>query len=336
MFVFLSRVVKNARQRKEAILLSTLQSSLNGLLFQEGDVPASSYQFNLNEIKRAIKHRRLATQTLVDLIINLKKSLSGSSAKVLEKIYHDLDLNQFSIRKLSSFSWSKRAQGIRELSELNNSSVLTIIPTLNTRNKTLKEELLLATIRLDKQNPLGFLDQWEGEITSWMQIHIHHYLSQLDPRTLPDFSKWFSSPREDVVIFAVNMARQFQQSGSAPGLVKLLSHANTLIVTSAIRAFTELEAFAVVDQVTAIADRYWNDEAISRAVVIYLGKTGHSEGHFLLLNRYLGHNSLSVRLDTVRALLNLGEQGNAILQQHHTPESRIQQLIVHASEPTLR
>lgn len=336
LFLFLSRVFKSARQKKEATFLSTLQSSLNGLLFLEGDVPAASYQFNLDQIKKVIRHNRLATQILINLIINLKKSLSGSSAKVLEKIYHDLDLYQFSIKKLSSFSWSRRAQGIRELSELNNNSTLNIIPTLKTRNKTLKEELLLSTIRLDKQNPLGFLDQWEGEITEWMRIHIHHYLSQLDPRTLPDFSKWFSSPREDVVIFAVNMARQFQQSGTASGLVKLLPQNNSTIVTSAIRALTDLEAFAVVDDVTAIADRYWQDETISRAIVLYLGKTGHSAAHFLLLDRYLGHNFLSVRLDTVRALLNLGEQGNTILQQHQASDSRIQQLILHASEPTLR
>ncbi|HEX8059367.1 MAG TPA: hypothetical protein VF473_00460, partial [Cyclobacteriaceae bacterium] len=224
LFLLLSRVAKSSRQKKEAALLSTLQSLLNGLLFLEGDVPVASYQFSLNEIKREVRNNPLAAQTLVNLIINLRKNLSGSSAGVLEKIYHDLGLNQFSIDKLSSFSWSKRAQGIRELSELNNSSTLGLIPTIRTGNKTLKEELLLATIRLDKQNPLGFLDQWPGEITSWMRIHIHYYLSKLDSRTLPDFSKWFSSPKEDVVIFAVNMARQFQQSGSAPGLVKLLSH----------------------------------------------------------------------------------------------------------------
>lgn len=337
LFLLLSRVIKSARQSREAALLATLQTSLNGLLFQEGDMPLASYQFSLDEITKIIRGNPLATQTLINLIVNLKKSLSGSSAKVLEGIYHDLGLHQFSTRKLSSIAWNRRAQGIRELSELNDSPTIGAIPTLaRTGNKTLKEELLLATIRLDQKNPLGFLDRWEGEITHWMRIHIHHYLSQLDARTLPEFGRWFSSPREDVVIFAISMARQFQQSNATPGLVKLLSHNNTIVVESAIGALTELEAFAVVDEVAALADRYWLDEKVSKSIVCYLGKTGHSAAHFRVLDRYLKHNVTSVRLETVRALIQLGTEGRSIIERHSKSNNDMEALIAHASEPLLR
>lgn len=339
-FLFMSRVVKSSRLKKELHFQSIFQSSLNFIIVQEwtGETPEPSYWLELQKLDPILRRHALARQVMVNQLVNMKKSLSGAPSRMLDKTYRDLHLHRFSIRKLSRRYWKVQAQGIRELTEMNyHDPALFMEVLIKAGNKTLQEEIVTATVRLDKQNPLAFLEQYDGEITSWMRINIHHHLALLDPRSLPDFSRWFPARKEDVVLFAISMARHFRQNGCIPALVPLLNHENPVIVASAIRALSELEAYDTADQVVAVSERYWDDKQISTCIVRYLGTVSHSDTHLEALAKYLDHKSYSVRSDAVRALTRLGDRAKERLHTHNKlRRGRLTQMIEHANEPLLQ
>ena len=271
-FIFVSRLVKNARERETEKFKTAFQLAINTLIFDTDDnAPAPAISFILEELMKAVKRNQLAKQVLVNQLVSMRKNLSGATAKVLDKAYIDLGLHQFSINKLSSGAWYIQAEGIRELAEMNYPEAVQFSKAmLKSKNKTLKEEMFMASIRLNKENPLAFLDHYDGEITLWMRINIHHHLALMDARKLPDFSHWFNNPREDVVLFCISMARHFRQTAAVPAMVGLLNHPSKTIMASVIRALGELEAFGTIDKVVALSDRNWQDSKISNCIVLFI------------------------------------------------------------------
>jgi hypothetical protein len=257
---------------------------------------------------------------------------------MVEKIYAELDLHAFSGQKLFRASWKMQALGIRELTEMKCYEPEDFQHVLSrASNKTLQEEIFMATVRLDKQHPLDFLNRFDGKISPWMRINLHHHLQSLDSRSLPDFSPWFQHPSEDVVLFSISMARQFRQMSAIPSLIPVLHHSNPVIVASAIRALGELDAFEVVDEIVAVTERHWQNEKIGTSVVRYLKRVGHLDEHLNALGKYLEHPDFHVRLETVKAMANGGAAASDRLNlRNQQTHGSLEALIRHAREPLLQ
>jgi hypothetical protein len=338
-FLIASRLIKTYRFKTEARLQNIFQQSMNSLIIQSSaeQLPESSYQFHLNELLKAMYSYRCGMQVMINLLIKMKKSLSGSSSKILDKIYLHLDLPFVSKKKLRRSSWTLQAQGIRELSEMNYYLPNRMTALFDrTKNATLKQEIFMAHIRLNRKDPLALLDQYDGNITPWMRINLHRYFSRYDGRSLPDFSKWFSHQRADVVLFCMSMARQFKQFSAVPAFVSLLKNKNPQVVASAIRSLTDLEAFHFVDDVVALAQPHWENERISLRIIRFIAQLGHLDAHTYAIEKYLEHKNFRVRLAAVKALTSMGENSRKQLAlKNRLLDNRLSLMIRHASEPLL-
>jgi hypothetical protein len=339
LFLFLSRIVKNYNIRKKKRLQAAFQQSLNSILFNEdSEMPEASYRFHLNQIKKIMGNSIFARHTIVGQILGIKKSLSGSASKRLDRVYRDLDLIAFSMRKLTSWSWKNRAQGIRELTEVNyyDRTLFQKVKS-RTKNQTLLEEIFMSTVRLDNENPLSFFDGYQGDVSDWMRINIYRYLSFRDIRTLPQFSNWFRNENKDVVIFAVGMAKQFRQMSAINGLIDLLRSDHAGVIDSAINALAHLNAFQAVHDVLAISDRWRNNAAVSHSIVRFLSVIATDETQIEKLFYFLDHPSLSVRLDATHALCKAGSPIRKKLELFNMEnDGKWNALIAHASEPLLQ
>src|SRR5690349_10539028 len=154
-FLLLSRIIKTYNLKKETRLQRTFQQPLNSILFNEDhEMPEASYKFHIQQLQNTIGDSRFAKQVIIRQLIRMKKSISGSSSNRLDRVYRQLQLEQFSLGKLSSSRWKLQAQGIRELTEMNyyDPDVFSKVKS-RTKNKTLQEEILMATVRLDDKDP---------------------------------------------------------------------------------------------------------------------------------------------------------------------------------------
>ena len=335
--IFVSRIVKSSRQERQEYLRDYFQQVFNSIIILETTttVPTASYQFNVESLGKVARQSGLAKQVLISQLILIKKSLTGSSSRVLEKLFMDLGLHHYSLKKLRSISWKIKAQGIRELTELNyEPSVEKINGFLHSRNKTLREEAFMAKVRLQKEKPLAFLNEYTGELTPWMRMNIHIHLSKMDTRQLPDFSQWFGASNPDVVLFAISMARQFRQSSSIYAMANVLQRPEHAIVALAIETIGDFEAYEMADKVAALSSYYRGDEKISARLVRCLGRTGHTDEHRQLVEGYLDHPDYTVRFNAVQALISLDPE--AITSMNPARKEALSGIIRHVSEPLLQ
>lgn len=337
LFLFGSRQVKNNLRQKEAAFRERFQKSLNVIMMAESsaDEPAASSQFFVSELRKDMGESQLAKQVMIDQLIGLKKNLVGSSAESLITVFRKLHLNNFSSQKAASMWWPKRAQGISELAQMDEKdSFEKIKSNLNARNVTVREEAFMALVKLDKDNALSFLNEYSASLSQWMEMRIHQHLSNSDKRTLPDFSQWFDHSNLDVVLFALNMTRQFRQLSSVHKLITLLGDANEIKVGLVVETLGDLEAHEAATPLASSVTKFWDNEVLSGKIARSLGKVGYAENHWKALSQYLKHPSYAVRFEAVQALFKSGNNGRHVLETAHSKQT-LDAIINHVSDPLL-
>jgi hypothetical protein len=342
LILFASRFVKSYFQRRERRLKDQYGKILNKIIIHETyskpGQRVSSFDFRMAELRLVMGHSNFNQQVLIGHLLLMKKNLTGNAVGAILATYRELELYKLSLRKLKSLQWQKKALGIRELAEMKHEEGTRVIMRfLNARNQTLREEIFMALVRMEEDNPLFFLDQYNGTITHWMLINIHYYLSRLDVRKLPLFSRWFSHPDISVVIFSVHMVRQFRQSASIPGVVSLLATDHPRLLEIVIETLGELEAYPYVEDVLRLTERVWSSEGLSRRLVRCVGSLGEPARHANDVVRFLEHSDYYVRFEAALALEKLEPEGPEALERFNHANGRcLEGIIRHIREPLLQ
>jgi hypothetical protein len=340
LFLLSSRQVKNKLAQKENTFRARFQNSLNVILLMDSseDEPMASVQFYQTQLVKDMGDSRIAKQVMVDQLIGLRKSLSGSSADGLTRVFRKMGLNIFSQQKMNKPRWSQKARGIFELAQMNEKeSFEKIKPSLQSKNVTVREEAFMALVKLDNDTSLSFLNDYQAPLSHWMVMRIHQYLSNSDKRSLPDFSQWFAHPNLDVALFAIDMTRYFRQLSSAPKLVSLLRDQDKLKVTLAIEAIGDLEAFESANELINCISEYWDHQEISRRIAKTLGKIGHTRDHWKKMSLYLTHPSYVVRFEAAQAMHKVGGDALQNLNEMNSNlNGTLNSLIRHVEDPLLQ
>lgn len=338
-FLFVSRLLKSFEQKRSDALRLQFRNIINEFIVTEGIAeshnPATAVEFKINTLKAMIRSG-FSKQVLLDQIIEIKKNLSGNSVIPLMTIYSHLKLHEVSLKKLRSLRWYLKATGIRELSEMDYAEAVPLITKfLASRNNTLREEAILAHLRLDSEHRLTFLDSYEDDVTLWMRINLHHYLQKMDVRTLPQFSTWFNNTNASVVLFAINMMKAFRQLGSMNELAKLLDHENETVVAVAVETISILEGFEHADAVAALGTSHFADEVTAKRIVQCLGNVGDKKHHSLLL-KFVLHPVYEVRFEALRSLKKLGFDTTNFGTNRGVDNDEVRRILNHLSEPLLQ
>jgi|GEM_PF-4441209 len=340
LILFISRVTKSDRHQRTSTLRRAFQKILNKIIVNESvgsETPDAAFEFYMAELRMVAGNSSFARRVLIAQILELKKSLTGNSANALTKTYNTLGLVMESRAKLTDWGWEKRASGIRDLAEMGcTDSVSLIRKSLRARNQTLREETLIALIRLDSK-PLSFLDSYDATLSEWMRINIFNYLKKIDTRRLPVFSQWFNHSNTSVVLFAISMAREFKQISSVPGLASLLYSADPNVVGMCITAVGDLEAYQYRDDVARLSTHVWKFPRLASKVVSCLGKIGDIDADAALLGKFLAHPTYAVRFEAVAALRKFGEKGEYYLRNSKArSDFSLDGIINHFSDPLLQ
>lgn len=337
--LFASRIIKSRLEQRRNWLRSNFQQVLNKVIvnetFNEKGNTTPAFEFYMAQLRLLIGSSSFAKRILIGQILEIRKSLTGTSAEALVRTYHALHLQTESLNKLKSLQWPTKASGVRELAEMNyHGSVQPIREFLQSGNRVLREESFMALVRLENE-PLSFLDDFKGELSLWMRINIYRYLSKLDARNLPVFSRWFHHPNIAVRLFSLSMARQFRQTASVSALAEMVYDANPKVVGIAVSALGELEAYQYRDRVAKLATHAWNFEKLSRRVVNCLGKIGDPKIDADLIGEFIQHPCHAIRFEAVRALKQLGQEGERVIDMRIESNTHLRGILKHISEPLL-
>lgn len=322
-FIVIARFVRSTREAKKEQIRERYQNIIADYLFSddsENVIPPDLLKIKSN----------MRAELLLEEVLLLHRNLSGETYERLIKLYFELSLQTYSIKKLNKRQWHKVAKGIRELSQMDVTTSLRKIEELvDSSNDIIRMEAQLALIRLNKQNPFGFLDSYSEEMNEWEKLNIHH-LIETHKIEVPRFKKWLKSHNDHVVIFCIQMITIYKQSDAYDELIALLEHPNKEINRRTIIAFGELRETRASETLKNIFGQAYLQNKIR--IIRALGQIG-DEANVLFLENLLDDNDFDIRFEAASAMKEIGGSGMMILLDRlSSGDEELQTIVKHVMD----
>ncbi len=265
-------------------------------------------------------------QVLIDQIIDLSVNLKGDSSKKLAILYKTLGLEQDSIRKAKSREWHLKIKGFRELAFMNISDANPVIyKALNSSNEILRMEAQVALVRLNADNPFGFLSHLAKPFSLWEQMTLHELMVQHEI-TPPPFSQWMGSSNETVVMFSLRMIREFRQIDAEPQVRMSLFHDSENVRHLAAQVAGDLEMRSTLPVLMQIYGG--QDPGTCLQILKSIGKMPHPSMLEFLKRVIDKEENVQLQIEATKAIENMGEEGIKELVKMMKSEYRNYKIII--------
>ena len=197
------------------------------------------------EIRELIKDD-FTRKVLTEILLDLRKDVSGETQKRLFQLYQDLDLHQDAFLKLKSWRWEVVSKGIYELTQMRVAESYSFITKfINDKRGTIRKQAEISIVTLKNEGINHFLDTTEYRISEWQQLKLLDVIRNQDDFQPPRFKAWLTSNNKHVVLFALRLIKYYNQNDAFASLVELIKHRNNQIkeaTISCIKEFNAIEA----------------------------------------------------------------------------------------------
>ncbi|SEL93316.1 hypothetical protein SAMN04488008_10742 [Maribacter orientalis] len=298
-FLIRNRITStNGRTKDKKIEFSPMISEF---LFYED---SNSKEEKMNYLNLKIQIRELIKDSfdrrvLTEVLLDLRKDLSGQSQTVLIELYKDLGLHNEAFEKLASRRWQIISSGILELTTMEvMESYGLIIKFINHRQGTIRKQAEIAVVNLKEEGIGFFLDNTKYKISEWQQLKLLDVLRHKTNFEPPLFGLWLTSTNSHVVLFSLRLIKYYRQSDAEKSIITLLKHKKRDIQAEAIDCIKEfffvsalptlkmVYSKASIDIKIAILDAI--GEIGSKSDVEFIEKLKKKERNFNIKSKVLG------------------------------------------------
>lgn len=246
-------------------------------------------------------------QYLIDELIKARKSLSGTAAENLRKLYTQLNLDLFSEQKLFHLKWHIKARGIQELAMMDQRDrVLRIYRMTNHPIEFIRMEAQLAIVQLYGFAGLRFLHVVSLPISEWQQIKLLAQLPKNATDPLKGIERWLQSANDSVVIFSLKLAAIHHRFELHDRVAGCLEHPNRMVRIQAVKCLQDIYNETTGGRI--IKPYGLNGKRYQLAVLEALQHVGTGK-ELAFLKRELLNEDDAVKMAAVRALVKLSEKG---------------------------
>jgi len=244
----------------------------------------------------------------------------------LRDLYQQMQLDQDSIRKLYSSKWHIQVKGFRELAFMNITEANSKIRlALKSKNSILRREAQVALVRLNEDDPFGFLDHLTYPFTLWEQLNVYE-LIVLHDLPVPQFSRWTASPNKTVVIFALRMIHVFKQQQAAPQIIECLHHPDKDVRNMAIYVSGEIQMRECLPHLKIM---YKNEDYKNCLAIILAMSKMPDEMMLSFLKLVLDkEDDVQLQIESAKAISKMGEIGVSALIKLMKSEYKNYQIII--------
>ena len=337
--IVMSKILKALRARN----LSRLKSKYDALI---GEVVLNADQANAGEFterqsflidacKKKYLRARWAQNSMIERMLDLKRSIEGRMELKIVGLYRALDLHQNSIGKIKSARWHMRVKGMKEASEMQIAEALyLIIGEVSSRNRHVKREAQIALIKLSLENPLYFLDKPDVYLTRWQALRIHRFIKKNASENMPSFEKWLDSRNVSVIQFALRMIGIFQQLSAAEKVSAFLTHRDLEVRKLAAATLQELSAFHLSEQL--LNAMLMRTECVGPTFLRALCELSPPDVSAKIATQLLGSPSYRLKKEAVFTLLKGQKEAADIVSSVKDAEKpAIEKMINHLQDPLL-
>ena len=280
--LYLRRWQMNIKEKRKAALRFRYQYFIyDAIAGKQKDKEFSSVEMIVNRFKREELNTTTKKQIMIDLLIELKQSFSGESARQFAHLYTGLGLHNHSIKLLSSTNHINRIKGMREMSELDyHCSALekAIAKWQNSEDQLLANEARLAALRSNSSLKFGFLKDNSQPVDEWLYLQIHRQLTLTPSDKRPLLAQWLKGNNPHAIRFILSMIRDLEQYQSVIEVIPLLYHTDDKVKLAAIHCLEYLSVKEAASPLFNVLDS--EDEQLRIAAIVaigHLGKMYHSK-----------------------------------------------------------
>ncbi|MEH6771145.1 hypothetical protein [Maribacter arcticus] len=239
-FLIRNRITSNSGRTKDKKI--EFSPMISEFLFYED---SNSKEEKMNYLNLKIQIRELIKDNfdrsvLTEVLLDLRKDLSGQSQTVLIELYKDLGLHNDAFEKLASRRWQIISSGILELTTMEvMESYGLIIKFINHRQGTVRKQAEIAVVSLKEEGIGYFLDNTKYKISEWQQLKLLDVLRHKPNFEPPSFGLWLTSTNSHVVLFSLRLIKYYKQSDTEQSIITLLKHKKRDIQSEAIDCIKE-------------------------------------------------------------------------------------------------
>ena len=256
---------------------------------------------------RSIASDTYRRQVLIDQMIDVSTNLKGDEGKKLLSLYKHLGLDRDSIARAYDRRWHKKIKGFRELAFMNIKEANdAMYKALNSSNEILRMEAQIALVRLNDDDPFGFLSHFTSPFSLWEQITLHDLIIQHNI-PLPSFQKWLTSANPTVIMFALRMIREFKQKESEVRVQQTLMHPEPSVRQLAVQVAGDLDMRSTLETMKSM---YKNQEYnICLEIIRSMGKMPDINMMGFLKLVIDKEDDVQLQIQATKAIENIGEEG---------------------------
>ena len=197
------------------------------------------------------------TRTVVsEILLDLRKDVSGSAQERLFSLFKDLDLHKESYAKLESWRWEHISKGIEELTRMEVSDSYDFITKfINDKRSTIRKQAEIGVVTLRNEGIKYFLDTTRHRISEWQQLKLMEVLSNKTEFVPPSFMAWLTSTNKFAVLFALRLIKYYDQNDARASIIELVKHSDNQIKQEALDC---IKAFYIVEALPTLKKVFWS------------------------------------------------------------------------------
>ena len=239
-FIFRNKISSQAAKTQK--LKAKLAPMVSEFLFYD-DTTDKTEKANYIALKieiRELLKDNVQRAVLTEILLDLRKDVSGSTKKRLFSLYKDLGLDKDAFKKLTHWRWEVKSKGILELTQMQVESAYGfIVKYINDRRGTIRKQAEIAAVSLQPDGIAHFLDTTTYKISEWQQLKLLDVLRNKEQFEPPRFKAWLTSNNKHVVLFALRLIKHYNQNDANTSLIELIKHKDQQICQQAIECVEE-------------------------------------------------------------------------------------------------
>ncbi len=235
---------KHLRNEEKNILKyrKEYESNLIEFLYAEdGNEGLSSEQQAVIKKLEVCASDKFKRKIILSILFKLLYEISGEMADSIKTLYIKTGLLNFGLDKLKSKNWYVVAKGLGELARFHISEVHDeVVKHLSHPRKEVRKEAQLYLVNLFHFKGLEFLNDLTTPLSEWDQVQLLEVLKKFDDQQICDIKPWLKSRNDYVVIFALKLAKIYNQFEVKDLLIDLLSHESKEVRVQTIHVLSQL------------------------------------------------------------------------------------------------
>ena len=290
------RIVLKYSKKYELLLITYLYA-------QNEDGGISSEQESvINILKKGIKNT-FKRGIIISTLLKLKNEITGEMAESIQNLYFQTKLMEYALVNLNKKKWNFIAKGIRELTQFQVKEVQDeVIKHINHPKKEVRKEVQLYLVNLFNFEGLVFLNQLKSQLSDWDQIQLLEELQKFENQEIPDITLWLKSTNDSVVIFALKLAKIYNQFGMKDVLIDLLTHKSEKVRLELIPVLNYLNVVEAKEVLKGDFSKSSKYEQI--AFFKLLEDLADSKDESFILE-HINHENFEIKLSALKILKNI-------------------------------